>query len=161
MRPGCLSNLAAALQSILEIGDGELLRDSVARALHGAVLIIESSKAGFSVLLQMPGLTRALEPPELSDGTLRYLCLLAALLSPRPSALLALNEPETSLHPDLLDGLARLITGTSKNSQLWITTHSARLAELIECYSKEPNIKLELVDGETRIVGQKLASSGS
>jgi predicted ATPase len=152
------NDLAAALQTILEIGDGKQLRDSVARAFHGATLIIESSKAGFSVLLQMPGLRRSLEPPELSDGTLRYLCLLAALLSPRPPALLALNEPETSLHPDLLDGLARLITRASEDSQLWITTHSPRLAELIERYSKEPNIKLELVDGETRIVGQKLAS---
>jgi predicted ATPase len=153
------SDLAAALQTILEIGDAEQLRDSVANAFHGAALMIESSKASFSVLLQMPGLRRPLDSAELSDGTLRYLCLLAALLSPRPPALLALNEPETSLHPDLLDGLARLITRASEDSQLWITTHSPRMAELIECYSKEPNIKLQLVDGETRILGQKLTSS--
>ena len=42
---------------------------------------------------------------ELSDGTLRYLCLLAVLLSPRPPELLALNEPETSIHADLLEPL--------------------------------------------------------
>jgi predicted ATPase len=144
-------DLAAALQTILEIGDAEQLRESVSSSFHGAALTIESSKAGFSVLLQMPGLRRPLEPTELSDGTLRYLCLLAALLSPRPPTLLALNEPETSLHPDLLDGVARLITGASKNSQLWITTHSTRLAELIQHYSKQPNIKLQLVNGETRV----------
>jgi predicted ATPase len=153
------SDLAAALQTILEVGDAEQLRESVASAFPGATLIIETSKAGFSVLLQMPGLKRPLGPSELSDGTLRYLCLLAALLSPRPPALLALNEPETSLHPDLLDGLARIITQASKNAQLWITTHSPRLAEFIERHSREPNIKLELVDGETRLVGQKLAAS--
>ena len=153
------NDLAAALQTVLEIGDAEQLRDSVATAFHGAALIIETSKAGFSVLLQMPGLKRPLDPSELSDGTLRYLCLLAALLSPRPPGLLALNEPETSLHPDLLDGLARLVTRASERSQLWITTHSPRLAELIERYSGEPNIKLELVGGETRVGSQKLASS--
>jgi predicted ATPase len=151
------SDLAAALQTILEIGDAEQLRDSVASAFHGATLIIETSKAGFSALLQMPGLKRPLDPSELSDGTLRYLCLLAALLSPRPPALLALNEPETSLHPDLLDGLARLITRASNSSQLWITTHSPRLAEFIQHHAGEPNIKLELVGGETRIAA-KLAS---
>ena len=46
---------------------------------------------------------------ELSDGTLHYLCLLAALLSPRPPSLLALNEPEASIHPDLIGPLAKLI----------------------------------------------------
>jgi predicted ATPase len=55
------------------------------------------------------GLPRPLKTSELSDGTLRYLLLVAALLSPRPPALMILNEPETSLHPDLLPPLARLI----------------------------------------------------
>lgn len=153
------NDLAAALQTILEIGDADQLRETVASAFQGATLIIDSSKAGFSVLLQMTRLKRPLDASELSDGTLRYLCLLAALLSPRPPALLALNEPETSLHPDLLEGLARLTTSASMRSQLWITTHSPRLAELIERFSREPNIRLKLVDGETRIVGQKLVSS--
>ncbi|PYT29481.1 MAG: recombinase RecF, partial [Acidobacteria bacterium] len=52
-----------------------------------------------------------------SDGQLRF-CLCAALLSPRPPSLLALNEPETSLHPDLIDSLARLIVLASKHTQL-------------------------------------------
>jgi len=145
------SDLAAALQTILEIGDGDHLRESVARAFHGASLEIESTKAGFSVLLQMPGLMRPLDSAELSDGTLRYLCLLAALLSPRPPKLLALNEPETSLHPDLLDGLAQLITRASQHSQLWITTHSPQLAAQIERHSNEPSVRLELDNGETQI----------
>jgi predicted ATPase len=48
------------------------------------------------------GLLRPLKASELSDGTLRYLLLVAALLSPRPPALMILNEPETGLLPDLL-----------------------------------------------------------
>jgi predicted ATPase len=77
-------------------------------------------------------------------------------MTPRPPSLLAFNEPDTSLHPDLLDGLARMIVRASRDSQIWITTHSTRLSELIEHYSGEPGIKLELVNGETRVVGQKL-----
>jgi predicted ATPase len=153
------NDLAAALQTIIEVGDDTQLRGEIARAFNGASLIIDHNKGRFTILLQMPGLTRSLEATELSDGTLRYLCLLAVLMSPRPPKLLALNEPETSLHPDLLDGLAQMIVLASQNSQLWITTHSFRLAELIERHSGEPSIRLELVDGETRVVGQKLIMS--
>ena len=59
------------------------------------------------------GLLRPLSAAELSDGTLRYLLLVAALLSPRPPSLMVLNEPETSLHADLLPALARLIARAS------------------------------------------------
>ena len=61
--------------------------------------------------MRQHGLLRPLKAAELSDGTLRYLLLVAALLTPRPPELLVLNEPETSLHPDLLPALARLIRG--------------------------------------------------
>jgi predicted ATPase len=153
------SDLAAALQTILEIGDSNALLQEIERAFNGASLIVEYPQGRFRVLLQMPGLSRPLEAAELSDGTLRYLCLLAALMTPRPPSLLAFNEPETSLHPDLLDGLARMIVRASADSQLWITTHSTRLSELIEHYSGEPGIELALVNGETRVVGQKLIVS--
>ena len=56
--------------------------------------------------MQQHGLLRPLKAAELSDGTLRYLLWIAALLTPRPPGLLVLNEPETSLHPDLLPALA-------------------------------------------------------
>ena len=73
------------------------------------------------------------------------------LLSPRPPSLLALNEPETSLHPDLIDPLARLIVRSSKYTQLWITTHSKALAEKVEEHSGIPRIELKLWNGETKI----------
>ena len=95
-----------------------------------------------------------IEATELSDGTLQYLCLLAALLSPRPPMLIALNEPETSIHPDLLVPLARLIVNASAQTQLWITTHSTRLADEISADSSCVAIQLAKVDGETRIASQ-------
>jgi predicted ATPase len=151
-------DLAAALQTIIEIGQEEDLHDAIRSAFPGASLEIDhDDESGmFAVLLRMPGLKRPLRARELSDGTLRYLCLLAALLSPRPPALLALNEPETSLHPDLYEPLARTVVNASRNSQLWVVTHSQRLAELVEQYSGEEPIRLELTGGETKVMGQRL-----
>ena len=88
----------------------------------------------------------------MSDGTLHYLCLLAALLSPRPPTLLALNEPEASVHPDLIGPLAKLIVRASEGSQVWITTHSQSLAEAIRLETGIPPIRLEKLEGETRVV---------
>lgn len=145
------SDLAAAIQTIVEIGDMEGLREAVDRAFPGARLEIQCEATQFAILMHMPGILRPLAAAELSDGTLRYLCLIAALLSPRPPALLALNEPETSIHPDLLEPLAALIARASRDSQLWITTHSRPLADRIERHSGEPAVRLRMTDGATEI----------
>jgi predicted ATPase len=124
-------DLAAALQTILENGDGPGLHAAIDRAFPGAELKILSDQGRFQLGLAMPGFRRTFDARELSDGTLHYLCLLAALLTPRPPSLLALNEPEASIHPDLLEPLAELIVGAGRDAQLWITTHSQALAEHI------------------------------
>jgi len=144
-------DLAAALRTIVEIGEDSALKEAVAEAFGGAELLIESIETSFSMKLRIPGLLRPLQAREFSDGQLRFLCLCAALLSPRPPALLALNEPETSLHPDLIGALARLIVHASKYTQLWITTHSTALAEKIEEHSGMPRVRLALVNGETTV----------
>jgi predicted ATPase len=150
-------DLAAALQTINEVGQSQDLHEAIRQAFPGASLEIEHDEdtGMFAVLLRMPGLRRPLRARELSDGTLRYLCLLAALLSPHPPSLLALNEPETSLHPDLLEPLAKQLVNAGKYSQLWVVTHSQRLAELVEKFSGEAAIKLELIGGETRVLGER------
>lgn len=151
------SNLAAALRTIIEIGDAEFLCETVADAFAGGELRIESMETLFSLCVQMPGLLRPLSARELSDGQLRFLCLCAALLSPRPPSLLALNEPETSLHPDLIKALGRLIVRAAKYTQLWVTTHSQALAETIEQQSGIARIRLAIAAGETRLEnGQRL-----
>jgi predicted ATPase len=145
------SDLAAALQTIREIGDDRLLAETIAAAFGGATLVVESVETQFSMRLQVPGLLRPLHARELSDGQLRFLCLCAALLSPRPPSLLALNEPETSLHPDLLDPLARLMVRASQHTQLWITTHSRPLADRIAEHSGLAPVSLSMVGGETTV----------
>lgn len=146
-------DLAAALQTIIEIGDVDALRRAIDRAFPGARLGIQAERAEFAVQMHMPGIKRPFEAKELSDGTLRYLCLAAALLSPRPPQVLALNEPEMSLHPDLMAPLAQLIVEAAAVSQLWVTTHSPALARHIAEHSGAEPIELERVAGATRVAG--------
>lgn len=158
VRTDILSNdghdLAAALQTIIEIGNNQLLHEVIDRAFPGSKLLINiDDKTRFEIGLQMPGVLRPLEARELSDGTLRYLCLIAALLSPRPATLLALNEPEMSLHPELMQPLAELITLASRYSQIWVTTHSQELAVMIGKVSGENPINLIRTDTGTQIEG--------
>lgn len=148
-------DLAAAIQTIKETGNWPAFLVALEQAFPGAELEVHAPDARFTIYLQMPGINRPFEARELSDGTLRYLCLLAALLGPRPPAVLALNEPETSLHPDLLEPLADLIVRAARDSQLWITTHSDTLARHIEEREAGALVRLEKVNGETRVVGQR------
>ncbi|MCW0180429.1 MAG: AAA family ATPase [Zavarzinia sp.] len=124
-------DLAAAFQTILEIGDTRGLADAIDRAFPGAQLHIEMRDGQFATFLHMRGFKRAFAARELSDGTLRYLCLIAALLSPRPSPLLILNEPDQSLHPDLSYPLSELILNAAERSQVIVITHSPLLARLL------------------------------
>ena len=65
----------------------------------------------------------------LSDGTLRYLCLLAILCDPEPPPLICLEEPELGLHPDILPKVADLLRTASQRTQLLVTTHSDILVD--------------------------------
>jgi predicted ATPase len=147
-------DLAPALQTILENGDDVGLRMAIQDAFPGAELAIGGYDGRFEVAMHFPGLHRHLQARELSDGTLRYLCLLAALMSPNPAPLLALNEPETSLHPELIPPLGRLIAKVSGASQIWVTTHSRVLAETLEAEIGVRPIALAKVNGETQRAGR-------
>ena len=126
------ADLAAAVQTIAEIGDPATLEAAIADAFPGGRTEVVSEGGVFEVLMHQHGLLRPLHTAELSDGTLRYLLLTAALLTPRPPALMVLNEPETSLHPDLLPPLARLIAQASRRSQVIVVSHAAPLvADLV------------------------------
>ena len=148
-------DLAAALQTIIEIGDPHALQATIADAFPGARLEIDAVPGGaFGVLFYQEGLLRPLTAAELSDGTLRYLLLVAALLTPRPPTMMVLNEPETSLHPDLLPALARLIIRASEQCQVWVVSHARRLVAALEQDATCNSIVLEKVLGQTRVAGQ-------
>jgi predicted ATPase len=136
-------DLAAALLTIDRIGWAERLQDAVAAAFDGSSLVLTEDEDGTCrFALRQPGIRRPLGAAELSDGTVRFLLLAAALLSPRPPGLLVLNEPESSLHAALMPALAALVVEAAERSQVVVVTHSpdlvralrpeARLVELVK-----------------------------
>jgi predicted ATPase len=143
-------DLAAAIATLDERGDGAPLREAVARAFDGHQVLVESPTTGhFEVRLKAPGLRRPLTAAELSDGQLRFLCLAMALLTTRPPELLVLNEPETSLHPDAVVALAPLILEASRHGQVWVATHDAALRAALA--PSAHTIDLSMVGGCTTV----------
>jgi len=153
------ADLAAALQTIREIGDAAALDGAIEDAFPGSRVEIATDRGRFEVTLRQHGLLRPLGAAELSDGTLRYLLLVAALLTPRPPVLLALNEPETSLHPDLLRPLGALIVTAAARIQIVTVTHSRALASALEVDGGREGVDVRMIElvkefGETRVDGQ-------
>jgi predicted ATPase len=107
--------------------------------------------------LTFPDMPRPFAAHELSDGTLKYLCLLGALMGYRLPPLIALNEPEASLHPSLLPPLARLIATASGRARIWIVTHSDELAGHLLEETGKPARRVIKRKGATGIEGLKLS----
>jgi predicted ATPase len=150
------SDLAPAVQTILESAWAEPFAAAVADALGGRIRVGEG-QGRFELFMTQDGMLRELAAGEWSDGTLRFVLLAAALLSPRPPGLLVLNEPEASLHPDVLPALGRLIRDAAARTQVVVVTHSRRLVRALA----GPNtVSHELVRnlGETLVAGQGLLS---
>ena len=145
------SDLASAVQTIFEVGDNVGLEAAVDDAFPGSRIEIEVSEPSglFELVMHQHGLLRPLRMSELSDGTLRYLLLLAALKTPRPPSLLVLNEPEASLHPDLLLPLSRLIGQAAKNAQIIVVSHAEHLVTALEEQEGCVSIRVEKELGET------------
>ncbi|MEX3768871.1 AAA family ATPase, partial [Mycolicibacterium fortuitum] len=125
------SDLAAAVQTIVETTFDDLAR-AVADAFDGATISVAVNDGLFDLQLRQRGMLRPLRAAELSDGTLRFLLWATALASPRPPSLMVLNEPETSLHPDLVRPLASLIRAAAGRSQVLVVTHSRALLDFLD-----------------------------
>jgi len=150
------SNLAAALQTILEIRSDEALATTLEDAFPGSRLYVEVENGRFELQLQQHGLLRPLSAAELSDGTLRYLLWTASLLTPRPPQLMVLNEPETSLHPDLLPALARLILAAAAHTQIIVVSHASILIDSLASAPICTRLQLQKAFGETTLEGATL-----
>ena len=139
------ADAAAAVMTIGAIGDQEAFNDVIADAFPGASVWGQND----GLFMSQPGLLRDLGSAELSDGTLRYIMLAAALLTPRPPELMVVNEPESSLHPSLIDPLARLIQRASKNSQILVVSHNDRLVSALASDEATLTYRLDKSLGET------------
>lgn len=146
-------DLAAAIQTIRELGVKDRLDAAIDEAFPGSRVTVTDGDGRFELAMTQPNLLRPLRAAELSDGTLRYLVWVAALLSPRPAGLVVLNEPETSLHPDLLAPLARLIADASEHSQIIVVSHAAPIVAALRA-GGATIAELEKSTGETTVVGQ-------
>lgn len=102
------------------------------------------------IFLHERGLRQPVPATRLSDGTLRYLCLLAILCHPQPPPLVCLEEPELGLHPDIIPALAELLIDASRRTQLVVTTHSDTLVSALS-HIPEAVLVCERDDQGTRL----------
>ncbi|WP_188824605.1 AAA family ATPase [Brucella endophytica] len=148
-------NLAAVFATLRHIrGDTVDLDRCIEDALGGAKLAVplpERTACFGLVLPEFP--QRVFGPEELSDGQIRFLALAGALLSYRLPPLIALNEPEASLHPSMLQPLAGIIARAAERAQVWVVTHSRILAEAIHAETGARPATVRRKDGETVVSG--------
>ncbi|MXQ13433.1 AAA family ATPase [Microvirga makkahensis] len=153
------SNLAAVFATLAHIReDTDDLDQAFNDAFPGARLVIPEPDRFATFGVVFPDYPkRVFQPSELSDGTLHFLALAGALLSYRLPPFIALNEPETSLHPDLLEPLARMIVAASRRTQVWLVTHSEPLADAIARHGGVSPRRVVKQKGETWIDGLRLS----
>ncbi|MHC1547529.1 AAA family ATPase [Phyllobacterium sp. K27] len=148
-------NLAAVFATLAHIREDKADLDRcIADALGGAILDVPLPGETATFGLRLPEFPqRIFRPEELSDGQIRFLALAGALMSYRLPGLIALNEPETSLHPSMLPALAEMIAQAAARTQVWIVTHSQILAEEITARTGVRSMTVIRKDGATAIEG--------
>lgn len=151
-------NLAAVFATLAHTRQDTVDLDrAIADAFEGASLSVPEPGEFASFGLVFPQFPQRLfQPRELSDGQIRFLALAAALLSYRSPPLVALNEPEASLHPSMLPPLATMIASAARSSQIWLVTHSELLAREVEqrCGTRAKRVIRN--EGATWIEGMRL-----
>ena len=152
-------DLAAVFATLVHIREDTVdLDHAVADAFPGARIVVPMPERTATFAMTYADFPkREFEPGELSDGTLRFLGLAGALLGYRLPSFIALNEPETSLHPDLLPPLARLIARAAERTQVWVVTHSTILADALADAGGITPRRVIKKHGETLIEGLTLA----
>ncbi len=125
------SNLGVALDRLLAQPTVKRQLLNSLRTFYGNATDLRTSVEGGKVQIRLEErhLKATIPLVRMSDGTIRWLALLAILLNPDPPPLVCIEEPELGLHPDMIPELARLLIDASSRMQLIITTHSDRLIE--------------------------------
>lgn len=127
------SNLALVLNNLQNQPKIRRLLIERLQKLYDAAEDINTKIEGgtIQIFIHEEGLNQPIPATRLSDGTLRYLCLLAILCHPNPPPLLCIEEPELGLHPDILPTIAELLVEASQRTQLIVTTHSDALVSAL------------------------------
>ncbi len=141
------SNLGLVLNNLQSrIGTSKIV--TYLKRLYAPIeeIIPRISGGSVQLFIREEGLADPIPATRLSDGTLRYLCLLTILCHPSPPPLICLKEPELGLHPDVIPTVAELLIEASQRTQLIVTTHSD---SLISALSEIPEAVLVCERTET------------
>ncbi|HEX9901092.1 MAG TPA: AAA family ATPase [Candidatus Methylomirabilis sp.] len=146
------SNLGLVLNNLLNRPDAKGPLIDRLRTLYDGIDDLATKIQGgtVQVFFHEKGLRQPIPATRLSDGTLRFLCLLAVLCHPEPPPVVCIEEPELGLHPDILPTIAEMLVEASARTQLFVTTHSDIL---VDALSDEPEaiIVCERSEGGTRL----------
>ena len=115
-RPGTKQIIVEKLQKFYDAVE------DITTKIHGGTV---------QIFIHERNLSQPVPATRLSDGTLRYLCMLTLLCHPTPPPLVCIEEPELGLHPDIIPTIADLLVEASKRTQLIVTTHSADLVSAL------------------------------
>lgn len=133
-------NLISVLHT-LYTGDREF-EEEVNRAMRAAfgddfakLVFPPAADQRIQMRIRWKSLQREQPASDLSDGTLRFLFLLAVLANPSPPGLIAIDEPETGLHPSMLPIVAEYAREASRRTQVILTTHSP---EFLDAFRDDP-----------------------
>lgn len=146
------ANLAAVLARLMADFDTKQALDRAMKGFYEdyAELVVQVVGGVMQLFMRESG-RRSLTPSQrLSDGTIRWMSLLAVLLDPDPAPLICIEEPETALHPDIMLSLARILKQASERTQIIVTTHSEMLVDALT-RSPEDVLICEKLDGATTL----------
>ncbi len=133
-------NLAFVLSHLSFLGKMGRINELLSRFCEGFEEVRTSIDAGvIRAHILEQGLAAPTPATRLSDGTLKFLCLLTVLLDPAPPALICIEEPELGLHPDALPLVAEALVEASERTQVVVTTHSE---SLVGAFSGKPEAVL-------------------
>ena len=127
------SNLALVLSDLL---NRPLLKEQILDHMRGFYpsindVFISVSGGTVQIFFHEKGLHHPIPATRLSDGSLRYLSLLAVLCHPNPPLVICIEEPELGLHPDVIPEVAKLLVEASSRRQIFVTTHSDVLVDAL------------------------------
>jgi len=129
-------NLALILHELDFLGVHDRIRDYLRRFCERFEDVKINVGQGLArTYLKEAGLVDMLSAIRMSDGTLKFLSLLAALFHPKPPPLMCIEEPEIGLHPDAMQLVAEALEEASQSMQLIVTTHSDAL---VDCLTDRP-----------------------
>ena len=150
-------NLALVLNEISHLGDRRAFDSAMRRFLPRYEPTSTRIADGTAqIYIHESGLKNPIPSTRISDGTLRFLGIMAALFAPHPPTLLCLEEPELGLHPDAVATLARLLIEASDRMQIVVTTHSEsllselgdRVESVLVCENHGHGTSIERLDAE-------------